>query len=301
MANPTNPNEVGKFLASSEAPSDILSATEIGRRLADRQHDIKNAPMFGSVPFIILHDANGNERIEYLTNLVAGPERKHGTIKLFDADSFIAYSASQCTETDCNIYASMNPTQFVAVLNDHRSEDPGFRDFRAIYTVGASREWDIWTKHDGLGAPFGSTEAFAKFIEDNGFDIVKPDSATMMQIALNFRVNANAQFSVAQRLTDGNIDFGYSNVVNASAGSQAGGKLKIPELFQIKIPVFDGINAPMYSIDARFRYRLKEGALLIWYELIRPHKVRELAFNTMLEQIKKETGENVFFGDPGPE
>jgi hypothetical protein len=38
-------------------------------------------------------------------------------------------------------------------------------------------------------------------------------------------------------------------------------------------------------IQARLRYRISGGGLVLWYELVRPHKIVEYAFNKVREQV----------------
>ena len=249
-----------------------------------------------AAPFVVLRDEAGNERIETLKDRLEDPVRKTGIVKLNDADSFIAYYGIH--GNGAPVYATLVPARFLAVLNEHTADKAGWRDHRADFLVKHSREWDIWNKHNGLGAAFNSNESFALFIEDNAPDIVNPAPTTMLNIALNFRVKSDVQFSVAQRLEDGNIQLGYSNIVNASAGTQASGNLTIPEQFRLALPVFDGINATKYEIDARFRYRLKDGKLTIWYELVRPHKTVEQAFTDVWDKIKAATNAPILHGTP---
>ena len=66
--------------------------------------------------------------------------------------------------------------------------------------------------------------------------------------------------------------------------------------FQIGVPVFWGGEA--YRVDARLRYRVKDGKLIFWYELIRDDKVLEAATTTMIEAIKLGTGQPTYFGNP---
>ena len=47
-------------------------------------------------------------------------------------------------------------------------------------------------------------------------------------------------------------------------------KMQLFERFSIGIPVF--WNGDAYRLDARLRYRVREGVLKFWYELIRPEK-----------------------------
>lgn len=62
----------------------------------------------------------------------------------------------------------------------------------------------------------------------------------------------------------------------------------------IGIPVF--WNGAAYQITARLRYRVKEGQLHFWYELIRPDKILEDATKTLISHIKGETDVPLYFG-----
>lgn len=231
--------------------------------------------------------------IEYLRRPTA-PFRKKGTIKMMDAESFIHYWGEQKSTIGSRIYGSLEPAQFLAVFNDH-AEDADWKDYRALYVLKHSKEWLTWLKANKND--FNGNEAFAVWLEDNSVDIAEPDPAKMMDIALNLRVKQSQGFSNAVRLQDGNIQFAYSNVVEGSAANEAG-SIVIPEIFKISIPVFEGLQAPKYTLEARFRYRLQSGALTIRYELVRPHKVVEQAFKDLVTKIEAETKATVLFGTP---
>lgn len=72
--------------------------------------------------------------------------------------------------------------------------------------------------------------------------------------------------------------------------------MKLFEKIAIGIPIFWGGDA--YQITARLRYRVKEGRLTFWYELIRPDKILEDATKTLINKIKVSTGVPLFFGQP---
>ncbi len=237
-------------------------------------------------------------KLEYL-EAPAFPPRRTGTVKLADASSFLAYWKRQ-SDPASYIYGSMQPAQFLAVFNEHgkaTSTDRSgadWRDHRALYQLAHSDEWMTWTKRSGQ--TFDGNEAFAFWLEENLFDISMPDPAKFMDIALNIRVKQGQVFGNKVNLNDGNIVLEYANQVDASAG--AGGKLAIPEKFQINIPVFKGLDAPRWKIDARFRYRLTGGNLTLRYDLVRPAKVMEAAFKDMLAEIQKAAKTVVLFGLP---
>lgn len=272
-------------------------AADLSRSLAVAKADPKKAAILDASPYVILRDGAGNERVEYLDGIQDIPHRKTGKVKLKDADSFNAYY--EMHGNGAPVYATLQPAQFIAVCNDHTREAAGFRDHRIEFVVGHSKEWETWTKHNGSGAAFNSNESFALFLEDNSPDIISPDPSTMLNIALNFRLKADVGFSAAQRLQDGHIDFAYQNLVTATGPKDASGaSVAIPEVFSIEVPVFDGIAALKYRVDARFRYRLREGKLTIWYELVRPHKVVEQAFKDIWAKIEEATKAPILHGTP---
>jgi len=282
--------------SKSNQATQVAEAAELGRRLAVAQQvPQKAAGVLDAAPYVIVRDGV-IERPWFLTERLEAPHRKTGTVKLNDAESFIAYYGMH--GNGAPVYATMQPAQFVAVLNDHTKDKADWRDHRALFTVKYSPEWDVWFKHNGSGAAFGSNESFALFLEENAPDIVRPEPAKMLQIALNFRVNADVQFSLVQRLSDGDIDLGYKNVVTATAGRAADGNVTIPEQFAIEVPVWAGLEAKKYQIEARFRYRLREGKLTLWYELVRPHKVVEQAFKDLWTQIATATKAPCLHGTP---
>lgn len=224
------------------------------------------------------------------------PPRRAGTVKLSDTASFLEYWKRQNDEASY-IYGAMEPAQFLAVFNEHHcTEGPDWRDHRALYALKHSDEWTEWNSKDGQ--PFVGNETFAEWLEENLLDIKKPEPAKFMEIALNMRVQQGQRFGNKVNLTNGNMVLEYQNVVDGSSQSAAGAKIAIPENFDISIPVFKGIEAKRYTIEARFRYRLVNGTLQLRFDLVRPAKVFETAFKEMLADIEKAAKTRVLFGVP---
>jgi uncharacterized protein YfdQ (DUF2303 family) len=150
-------------------------------------------------------------------------------------------------------------------------------------------------KKNGHKNAFSSTEEFAYFIEDNNPDFVEPESAELMDIALNFRATQSVSYKAAQRLQDGHVELQYANIVNGTASGSTG-SVKIPETFRISIPVFAGVSAPPYELEARLRYRLAGGNVAIWYDLVRPHKVFERACKDLYVEVADGTARTLLLG-----
>lgn len=222
------------------------------------------------------------------------PARPAGTVKLRDAASFIRFFNDHKAGRS-RVYASLEPAQFLAVFDEFDTVDQAgtvadqsdWRGFRAMFAVPASREWLLWTNANRK--QMGQL-AFAEFLQDNLPDVKQPDGATLLELALNFEASQTGAFVASQRLQDG------SHNLQWKADNNASGSVKLPEFIQLSIPVFE--NEAPNDVTARLRYRVKEGALAIWYELVRPHKVLEQAFRATWKRIEAEAGAVILLGSP---
>lgn len=152
----------------------------------------------------------------------------------------------------------------------------GWRDFQAIYSCPLSVEWVRWmekSQHGSNKQGMKHTD-FVQFLEDNLLDITKPTAAELLQAVRSFEAKKDVKFGSAVRLENGDMSFNYTDETVQVGGE---GKLVMPDQFTITIPVFDG--GAKYEVDARVRYRIANSGLSLWYELVRPHKVLEHAFN----------------------
>ncbi|MEW9586769.1 YfdQ family protein [Paraburkholderia sp. DGU8] len=251
------------------------------------------SPLNDGVPFVVVPEGY---KVEHLLERDESPARATGVVKLRDANSFVSYFNRQ-KRPESLIYASLDPAKILGVIDDHRAFDAAntgnhdganWRGYRVEFAVPASREWKTWTAKDRQ--PLSQLE-LAELIEDNLPDIVNPDGSTMLSIALNFEASKEGNFVSASRLQDGSTTFVWKEDVNAT-----GNKIAMPSQITLSIPVFE--NGAPYSIDARLKYRVKDGVLKIWYELVRPHKVLEVAFRAIWSQIEEQTETRILLGSP---
>lgn len=262
--------------------NDTQSAINAGVRIAD----VRQTGLRDGLPFVMVPN---DCRLEFIAqgSQIEHPHRHIGTAKMRDVKSFTKYVNELNIESVTKIYATLEPARFIAVFNDH-AEFPGFRDHRCDFTVTPSREWQTWTGRDRKSM---SQLQFAELLEDNLPDIVTPAGADMLELALNFEATKNASFRSVQRLRDGSVNFSW---VDETAGKD-GGTIGMPAVFIINIPVFE--NGLAYEVTARLKYRVADGKLAIWYELVRPHKTLETAFRAIWAEIEKDCG-FVYLGSP---
>ena len=225
----------------------------------------------------------------------ARPERPRAVVQLRDAASFIRYYNDHKIDAS-RIYARLDPALFLAVFDEFDDKVPAvdgtarqadWREFRAAFSVPASREWKLWTAADRK--PMGQL-SFAEFLQDNLPDVVQPAGADLLQLALNFEAAQTGTYVATQRLQDG------SHNLQWRADNNSSGSVKLPEHITLQIPVFE--NEATSEMQARLKYRVKDGQLTLWYELVRPHKVLEAAFRSAWDRIAEGTQAVILLGSP---
>lgn len=220
------------------------------------------------------------------------PHRQTGTRTLLDADSFIRFVKPYVEAGhDVGLFYHVEPSpRFTAILNAAKPGTTSHEDHRAVYNAPLSREWLTWTQASGKGL---SQQAFALFIETNLLDIVAPTGAEMLELATNFQAKKNVNFASGIRLQNGQHQLTYEEKIESKAGER--GQLSIPDEIQILVPVFEGSTVG-FQMTAKFRYRIEDGKLYMQFDLVRPHKVLELATADLLKQIQEGTTLAAFKG-----
>lgn len=225
-------------------------------------------------------------QVESLERFRSTPFRKTAKVTLDEAESFIRYFNAHATESS-NIYGQVDPPLFVGVIDDD-GEAAGWKQHRVEYTCPYSKEWAAWKSRDGQGM---SQQEFAEFIERNLPDIVEPPGADMLEISRSLQAKKKVNFSSGLRLANGQQELSYEEEIQ---GTSAKGKLQIPETFQIGVRVLEG-GSP-YAVQCRLRYRIKDATLVMWYEMVRPHKVLEDAVQEVCDLIERDTTKLIYRG-----
>lgn len=278
-----------------EARTNVAALIALGAAIGK----VNKNPHDGGKDFVIVPNGAGDWKVEYLERPDA-PARMKGIVKADDTKSFCDYINRHISEESTVIYASLKPVGFIAVLNDHdKSSNPDWRDHRVTYGLQHSKEYLTWSPQARDHAPLTFTqEQFATFIENNMHDFKEPQGARMLEIALNFRAKQAITYKKGINLQNGTVELEYSEQ-NDQVGGGTSGKMTLPALFKISIPVWGGIDAEKYEFEARLRYKLGSGAVIFAYDLQRPHKVVEQAFKDVLEEIQENVKKvPVIFGTP---
>lgn len=155
-------------------------------------------------------------------------------------------------------------------------------------------EWKRWVGRNKQN--FSQTD-FATWLEDNLSDIATvsgmPSGADILQMALAFEANAEKRLRSKINLQNGGVQFEFVEDEDKDTRT----KMQVFQRFTLGLPVFDG-SGSAYPLEARLKYREREGKVTFWYELIRPDRVFKSAVTDELTRIKEATGFPVISGMP---
>jgi len=206
------------------------------------------------------------------------PRRISREVSAHEIGGFISYVNRFKSEKTALYCTSDKSPSILARLDDHQPSAPSHVEHMARYGCPVTEEWGRWNaKHK---ANMDQKE-FAEFIEDNIRDVAEPTGVEFLSAITNFRDTRQVEFNSAQRLSDGMVQFSYVEKETAQ-------QVRFPTEIKIAVPVFMGLDT-LYAVNARVKYRLKEGALTLWYELDRPDLVKREAYEELLTLVETET------------
>ena len=150
--------------------------------------------------------------VKDIREMLPPPPRPIESIELLTAESFIDYVASFGDQLGSVIFADEAAGQYRAVLDYHQVNDAdstvqrGTCDHVARYQCPQSLQWQVWL---GSNGKMVAQTDFARFIEDNLPDIIRPTAATMLQVAMKLQVKKDVQFASEVRLDNGQTQLRY--------------------------------------------------------------------------------------------
>jgi uncharacterized protein YfdQ (DUF2303 family) len=221
------------------------------------------------------------------------PQRIRQSVSIHAKDSFtdyvIAYAGART-----RIFADINFGKFVAILDYHwaNEDEPDDEcraqhlDHRVTFTLQESEEWKRWRSISGKMFP---QEDFVRFLEENAADIAEPSGADLLEICRDFRAHRNVKFAKALRLQSGEESFEYIEEIRGVAKS---GSINVPNMFQLRIPVYFG--EPAAEVRAFLRFRLDPFTLGI--ELHRPEPIKQAVFQAIGRDIAEKTERPLHYG-----
>lgn len=272
-----------------------LTASRPRHPLESADAQVVDVVKIEGTPYVVVPEGSCLKDLE---PLLPTPVRKRGEIKVSQTISFVDYLKKHGSLAECTIYADIDAQTskvlMVGIIDDHGADKPGWRGHLCRFTPALSVEWKRWMGQNGK--PMGQSD-FATWLEDNLGDIASvpgmPSGAQILEMALGFEANADKRVRSHVNLQNGGIRFEY--VEDETKDTRT--SMEVFKRFTLGLPVFDG-SSDAYPVEARLKYREKEGKLTFWYELIRPDRAFKTAVQSSVDAIKAGTGFPIIYGTP---
>jgi uncharacterized protein YfdQ (DUF2303 family) len=293
---PTNAQAVAEIVAKLHEPTPLVVAT----------------PADGSgFAIAVPKGINLVSTKKFIDEYRTRPERREGTAKLGDLESFIAHT-NRFKDAGSVIFASDSPRSpsLTSVLDYHEDAkgQPRFGKHRGHYAFPLSEEWRRWI---AAGQQKMTQAQFAEFIEENIVNIVDPLAA--LDVAVEFAKTMGTEYGTSQRLMEMSrglkirVTSHVQNAVTLSSGEsqflytaehqdERGQPLKVPGACLVGLRVFQG--GAHYQVPVRIRYRTKDGEITWSLDLQRVDATFEDAFNEAKQRVREETALPLFVGTP---
>lgn len=152
-----------------------------------------------------------------------------------------------------------------------------------------SEEWRIWSEASGKLVP---QLEFARFIEENGADVVAPDAAELLELVHDLQARRKVNFVAAVRTATNNQAFEFEDRTDLKTK----GDMELPTRFLLTLPVYFGESPG--AVSAFLRWHLDEGVLKLGIVLHRAEHVRQAAFKAIVTRVVEATGCPVVYGKP---
>lgn len=226
------------------------------------------------------------------------------TVRVVTAESFIKYVSSFRTPrtrvfaSPINLENLAKPVASVSAYLDYHDMTPGLggvpqRNKHVVQLdIAPSYEWQMWMGNSGRQM---SQLDFAKFIEDHGCDINSPDSATLMELILNFENRSEVRFQSKVNRTTGARILQFSETVES--GREETGSIKVPDSLEMYIPVLEGLGTD--KVTARMEYRTSNSKLTVAFVVQQPHLLIRNAVTRIQQDISEELECEILSGKLG--
>lgn len=203
-------------------------------------------------------------------------------------DSLVDY-INRYKGSETTLLADIDANTIVGLIDYHGKDQAAHVAHRATLRLSASVEWALWTKISGQLMP---QLEFARFIEENGADIMAPAAADLLEAVRDLQAHRKVNFTKAVRTASDNENFEFTSETEAKTR----GGIELPTRFVLGIPVYFG--EPDTEIHAFLRWKIDpdEGGLKLGIALHRAEHVRQSIFQQIVLDLTERTGQPAIFG-----
>lgn len=263
--------------------SDFQQAHEIGQTSLQLASQLKSTDL----PFVVIPE---DGKVHTFDDVLERPLQLNQSVNLHTAKDFIAY-VNRFADNNSMIFVNVLAGKIKAVLDYHEAGQSDAatsdqdknqpRHCKHVANLNVEQTPEFIKIREASGRKFNQTE-FALFLEDVMPYISEPVATELYEIVQTLSAKTGVDFKSGVRTDNGQVTLTYNETIEARAG--AAGNLAIPEKIVFGVQVHRG--GEHYAIPARFRYRINNGNLTLWYDIDQLEKAIERSMEDTVDYIK---------------
>jgi uncharacterized protein YfdQ (DUF2303 family) len=298
-------SENGPILSNNESIHALRQGVSVEMRTCHIEAELNEGGAV-QVPVRLVEKGPGQISVEVAKDVLDeadrrshGPRRRAGTVDIGSLDSLVEYinRYKPATDDETVAFAPLDPPGITAIFDYHAhgAGAPGWCGDRAVYKCPLSRQWKLWTSHDGKSA-FTQVQ-FGDLIEANELDLYGDDAldlapaAKMLEVARNLVIHQSNKYERKVNPTTG------EGTLVAVDEHDAKTSTKIPKKFGLAIPVFEGSDVK-YPVECRIRFTMEGGRPQFAFVMQNRQDVFDTALTELRKAVAEKCGIPVFVGNP---
>jgi uncharacterized protein YfdQ (DUF2303 family) len=230
---------------------------------------------------------------------VLRPQVVTQAVTLQSVDSLCEY-VKRFQTPDTMLFADIDEDRIIAVVDYHAAQKADLDPARqanhlkhtAALTLPFSEEWETWTEASDNGL-MGQLD-FARFLEENGGDVVAPPGADLLEVCRDLQARRSVNFIKAVRTSSDNESFEYTDKTDLADK----GGLEVPTRFELRLPVYFGEETTQIFAYLRWAVDPDKGGLRLGVKLSRAEYVRQAWFKQIVTEVANRTNCPVVYGKP---
>ncbi|MDD9317906.1 DUF2303 family protein [Acinetobacter lactucae] len=246
---------------------------------------LKQAPkVLDAIPFVVLPEGSKVHKFE---EVLDRPLNLQQSVNLHTAKDLISY-VNRFADNNSVIFVDIMAGRVKAILDYHEAIAVNGYNSNALQRNCSHVAYFIVDKttefkkiEENSGRKFFQQD-FALFLEDIMPYIAEPVATELYEIVQTLSAKTNIDFKSGIRTNNGEVTLTYNENIEATAGRE--GKLTIPEEIKFGIQIHRGGNH--YALPARFRYRVTNGNLTLWYDLDQLEKAIQNSMEDTIDYIR---------------
>lgn len=301
---------LGAEMTARDLASPLLIAVPDGQKVTDLTSQLRAASSYMKP-----HKREGTARLTTLDSVITWANR-------FKGEGSVLYAKNDDDAPSLTCIADYHLGGAPSV--DVMTGDPTARHgkHRAAYSFPLSKKWQAWMKMSGTAQ---SGVEMGAFLEDNILDVIDPPiqlttpgiagseaneaelrlidiarrlegsygtGAQLLGMAKSFTVNEAADYAVAHNSTTGEATV----QIKSEHLDSSGAPIRVPKLFLIAIPVFEG--GVVFRLPVRFQYRKAGSTVKFFLTIHDPKHAKDIAFDEAVNEAATETGLPLLIGTP---